>query len=29
MTSTTDSSTTTNTSEQRKVAFLVAPEGIE
>ena len=29
MTSTTDTSTTTNTSEQRKVAFLVAPEGIE
>ncbi|MFL6080699.1 MAG: type 1 glutamine amidotransferase domain-containing protein [Ornithinibacter sp.] len=29
MTSTTDSSTTTSTSEQRKVAFLVAPEGIE
>jgi protease I len=29
MTSTTDSSTTTNTREQRKVAFLVAPEGIE
>ncbi|MFL6176753.1 MAG: type 1 glutamine amidotransferase domain-containing protein [Ornithinibacter sp.] len=29
MTSTTDSSTTTSTSAQRKVAFLVAPEGIE
>jgi protease I len=29
MTSTTGTSTTTNTSEQRKVAFLVAPEGIE
>ena len=29
MTSTTDTSTTTDTSEQRKVAFLVAPEGIE
>jgi protease I len=29
MTSTTDTSTGTNTSEQRKVAFLVAPEGIE
>ncbi len=29
MTSTTDTSTTTNTSEQRRVAFLVAPEGIE
>jgi protease I len=29
MTSTTDSSTTTETTQQRKVAFLVAPEGIE
>ena len=29
MTSTTDTSTTTDTSEQQKVAFLVAPEGIE
>jgi protease I len=29
MTSTNGTSTTTNTSEQRKVAFLVAPEGIE